>query len=114
MALTINRAQLVNLTLEELQVTGVGQTPAIEDYEKVDGEVDGLLARLSGEQVVSIQDDEAIPVGLSEYLAELLAERCARSFGKPRDPALRAEMEARIRRIVASQPTYEPFTVTFY
>lgn len=114
MATTINRAQLVQLALEELQVTGVGQTPAIEDYEKVDGEVDGLLARLSGEQVVSIQDDDAIPIGLSELIADLLAERCNRSFGKPRDPQMRAEAEARIRRIVSAQPTYEPLPVVLY
>ena len=111
---TINRAQLVNLALDELNVTAVGQTPAIEDYEQVDGMVDGLLARLASEQVVSIQDDDAIPEAISEPLAELLAERCNRSFGKPRDAALRLEMEMRIKKMVASMPTYEPLTATHY
>lgn len=114
MAITINRAQLVNLALEELQVTGVGQTPAQEDYDKVDGEVDGFLARLAADQVVSIQDEDAIPLAIAEMLGELLAERCNKSFGKPRDAQLRAEMEARIRRIVAANPTYEPAVGSYY
>lgn len=111
---TINRAELVNLALDELQVTGVGQTPAIEDYEKVDGAVDGLLARLAQERIVLVSDDDAIPEAISEPLAELLAERCTRAFGKPRDPVLRKEMEDRIRRVVASTPTYEPLYSVYY
>lgn len=114
MAITINRAQLVNLALDELQVTGVGQTAAIEDYDKVDGEIDGLFARLAADEIVSIQDDDAIPIAIAEHLGELLAERCAKSFGKQRDPQLRAEMEERIQRIVASRPTYEPLIGSYY
>lgn len=111
---TITRSQLVNLALDELQVTSVGQTPATEDYEKVDDAVDGLLSRLAGERVVAISDPESIPESISEMLAELLAERCARVFGKPRDPVARADAEKRIRRIVATQPTYEDTVGSYY
>lgn len=111
---TITRAQLVNLALDELNVSSVGQTPATEDYEKVDDAVDGLLSRLAGERVVTISDPDSIPDSISEPLADLLAERCARVFGKPRDPVARLEAEKRIRRIVATPPTYEPVRGVYF
>lgn len=108
MATTRTRSELVNQALANLGVLDAGQTPEIEDANTVDDHVDTVLAELSAKDIVSIPDDDAIPVALFNVLADLLALDCGPDFHKPSDPRAKLIAENTIRVMVRVRPTYEP------
>ena len=110
--MTITREGLIALAADELNVTSVGQTLAIEDYEKIDDKIDGLLANLSSRGIVYIGDADAIPDSIADQMGILLADVCSKSFGKPRDFALRDRIEEEIRVIVRRKPATNKYLST--
>jgi hypothetical protein len=106
------RLQLASMALDEMLVVGAGQSPADEDIEKVDGRLDGLIGELEGRGVLQIADDQDIPVEWTGPLAELLANECARSFGKEKMPEqMREAVEERLRIMVNRQDTNKTLKV---
>lgn len=114
MSETITRAQLVELAADELGVSSIGQSLAVEDAEKIDGAIDSLLSRLAVEQICYVADADETPRALADQLAVLLAEQCARSFGGQRDNAVKMGAEMALRRAVALSPTYEPMKAEYF
>jgi hypothetical protein len=49
------------------------------------------LGHPSARDVVEVPDDDAIPPGWFEDLAEIVAQTCARDYGRPKDQPERAE-----------------------
>jgi len=95
------REQLVAMALDDLLVVGSGQSPEAEDQQKVDSRVDVLFAELAARGVVTIADDQDIPIEWCGRLSELLADECARAFGKQKmSPEERDEIEDRLQTIV--------------
>lgn len=101
---TIDSARLVVLAADELQLVGVGQTLPTEDSEKLEDRVDEMLEELASMKIVHISSSDAIPSALADPLAKLLAERCGPTFGRPRDPVLKEQLEDRIRLMVKIAP----------
>lgn len=102
--MTINRERLIELAADELNVTSVGQAIAREDRESIDGKIDSLLSNLAARGIINITDPDYIPDAVGEPLSILLAESCNKTFGKPRDMALRERMEEELRVIVRRVP----------
>lgn len=111
---TKTRAELVAKTLSNLGALAAGQTPSDEDASAVDDRVDTALATLSGKGVVSIMDDEAIPLELFDALADWLAEDAGSDFGRAKDPKKKLAAEAEIRKVVYGRPTREPLQVDYF
>lgn len=98
---TKTRQELVAMAADELLLVGGGNTVEADDAEYIDSKFDGLMGELSGRGIVSISDDDAIPIEWSGPLAELLANECARKFGKQRMPLqMRNEIEDRLQVMV--------------
>lgn len=84
MATTKTRAQLVAMALDNLMAVGSGQDAEAEDYDKVDGRLDGLIAELGTREVCDVSDDSEIPIEWTDALAILLADAAAPAFGIPK------------------------------
>lgn len=108
----MTREELIARAASEVGVASVGQALAIEDYEEIDGKIDGLLANLSSRGIVYIGDADAVPDAVADQIAILLAEVCSKAFGKPRDFALRDRVEDEIRVIVRRKPATNKYLET--
>lgn len=110
---TKTRADLVNQALRYLGVLAAGQTAATEDYDAVDGHVDGLTAQLQIREVCDVDNVDEIPVEWLAPLAVLLADDAAMEFGlagvpaSPSNPNPVLTAETRLRELNYSRPTYE-------
>lgn len=105
MPATRTRRDLVTEALAVLGVLGAGQAAEVEDFDEVDGHVDGLLSRLAKRNVLYVGDVEAIDAGVFDPLAVCLADAVKEKFG---NPAINiAAAEDLLRQIRQSGPTYE-------
>lgn len=117
---TKTRSDLVTQALADLQVLAAGQTPSTEDFESVDGHVDGTIASLSAREIVTVDDDEAIPAEWFSALAILLADDAAIEFGlsgvpaSPSNPNPVLAAETRLRQMVRGRPTRERLKVEYF
>lgn len=105
------RAELVEQALAYLGLKQANQAANADDTAVVDGLVEPVLDRLAAKNIVSVPDDEAIEPALFLPLAMCLAAAASPTFGAAMD-ASAAERELRI--IVASSPTFEVQTATYY
>lgn len=102
------RSQLKERAAKDLGIIEPGETLSAEDDETFDGLVDPLIAQLSLDNIVYIQDADAIEVELFLPLARLLANIAGPDFGSPVNPQAKAIDEQELRRLTATMPTYEP------
>jgi hypothetical protein len=108
------RDDLVARALVKLTVVGSGQSPDAEDAASIDAAIDGILNDLAARDVVEVPDDDAIPSEWFEDLAEIVAQSCARDFGRPKD---QAEIERAERALVKKGtpgPTYQRQTTEYF
>jgi len=113
-ALSKSRDDLVTRALVKLTVIGSGQSPDAEDAASIDAAIDGILGDLAARDVVAVADDDAIPAEWFEDLAEIVAQHCARDFGRVKD---QAEIERAERALVkkgAPGPTYQRQTAEYF
>ena len=102
------------LEAEHITVIGSGQSPDAEDAASIDAAIDGVLGDLAARDVVEVADDDAIPAEWFEDLAEIVAQTCARDFGRPKD---QAEIERAERALVKNGtpgPTYQRQTTEYF
>jgi len=88
------RSDLVLRTLGKLGVRAAGQTPNAEDYDNVDGYLDGTLAALAARDIVLVNDADAIPAAFLNDIAALLAKDSASEFGVMADEMAKIDSEA--------------------
>lgn len=99
------RDELVDEALTELFADGgAGQTAAAEDRAAVDAKVDGLFEELATRNVVTISNEDQIPVEWFNPLAELLANECRPRFGQVKSAAAREDAESRLRIMTRQSP----------
>lgn len=114
MSLTKTRNDLVNQALRNLGILAAGQTADTEDFEAVDDHVDGTLAQLAVRDIVTIVDDDDIPIEWMEALSVVLADAAAIEFGQagiptsPEKPNPVGDAEALLREMNRGRPTGEP------
>lgn len=79
------RKDLVLEALDILGITATGQPAETEDLDKVDDRVPTTLAKLSGLEIVTVGDVEAIQDEWFDDLAAILAHCCMNKFGVTAD-----------------------------
>lgn len=101
------RRQLIHRALASIGALEPGEAPSTEDYNTMDGLVDPLIAQLSADEIVYIDDTDAIDVAFFIPLANLLANAAGPDFGSPVNDDAKARDEATLRRLTAGKPTYQ-------
>jgi hypothetical protein len=103
-----SREKLVLLALEELGVPGAGQTPSAEDKKTIDDKLNSVMDDLAERNIYTWGDPDQTPDAAAIHLAVVMAQASARSFGVPKDEAVRLLAEARLRElkpaILSGQP----------
>lgn len=107
MQVTKNRSQLVHEAADKLNLVGTGQPLEAEYAAKIDTNIDPLFSQLSGDKICHVADDDAIPSEWFDALAILLANINAPLSGQRMDPGIKDYAENLLKRITASQPSYE-------
>lgn len=112
--ITKTRSQLKERAAKDLGIIEPGETLSTEDDDTFDGLVDPLIAQLAADNIVTIQDSEAIEVALFLPLARLLANIAGPDFGSPVNKDAKLEDEAELKRLVSTLPTYEPMIGNYF
>lgn len=111
---TITRQELVERALANLGVLPSGQTPSVEDYNVVDGQVEGVFGELSAKGILTVPDYDNIPQELQSLLSSLLANDAGPKFGVPSDEKMQVIWENQIRMIVRGRPTGEVLQTEYF
>lgn len=101
------RTQLVHRALGVIGALEPGEAPSSEDYDTVDDLVDPLIAQLSADQVIYIDDANAIPVEFFMPLANLLGNMAGPGFGSAINEDAKIRDERTLKRMASTRPTYE-------
>jgi hypothetical protein len=111
---TKTRAQLIERAGINLGLVQPGEALSSEDYNTLDNLVDPLVDQLSADNVIYVQDRDAIETELFMPLAAVLANYAGPSFGSPINDAAMMRDEGTLRRINSTKPTYTPLQVDYY
>jgi hypothetical protein len=90
------------------------QSPDVEDLATIGEYVDPLLAQLAADEIVYIDDSDAIPVEYFLPVARLLANVAGPRFGSPMNPQARQDDERALRKLTSGKPTFETMKVDYY
>lgn len=112
--ITKTRDQLLARAGTDLGLVQPGEALSDEDSETLDGLVDPLLSQLAADNIIYIQDPEAIDLELFLPLASLLANYAGPSFGSPINDQAMARDQGALRRISSSKPTFQPLRVDYF
>ncbi|MBF9234688.1 hypothetical protein [Microvirga alba] len=93
------KSELITEALQELNALGAGQVASAEDIAAVDARVQPLLEDLASRNAIYIGDADDIPDSTFPHLVVLLAEACAKKFGRPRDTDAITLAENRLRTL---------------
>jgi hypothetical protein len=96
------RSDLIAATLSLLNVLAAGQSPEAEDFDAIDGIIDGKLKELSLRSIVYIPNADELDDELVDPLSIILANTAAPSFGQPRNEESRLMAEAMLRSFLPS------------
>lgn len=112
--LSKTRTELKERAALLLAVIEPGETLAAEDEQTLDGLVDPMIAQLSADGIITIQDDDAIELEYFLPLARLLANLAGPHFGSPINEPARLDDERTLRRLSGTKPTFEPMKTVYY
>lgn len=108
------RTDLIERAATELGVKTAMQELSDEDRDTIDALVDPLVQQLATDSVVYIGDTEQIPVEYFLPLAMLLANSAAITFGQAYSGDLKRAVEADLRRLTATKPTFETLRAVYF
>lgn len=100
------RSQLKERAAKSLAIIEPGEALSTEDDATLDDLIDPLIAQLAQDQIVYIDDDDAIDVMFFLPLARLLANLAGPDFGSPINEEAKQRDEQTLRRLTATRPTY--------
>ncbi len=112
--ITKTREQLIERAATELGALTSGQSLTDEDSDTIENLIDPLIRSLAFDNVVSIDDTDAIPAEFFIQVAMLLANVAMPSFGQQFNPGVKLEQERQLRRLTATRPTNEPVRSLYY
>jgi len=105
-----------NLVYEVAGILGIavaGEALGDIEYSTIDGSIDPVLSEV--ENIVYIGDRDEIPSRYFQTIARLVAVHAAAKFSNsPVDMAMVAQHEARLRYLVAMQPTYQTLKTEYF
>jgi hypothetical protein len=108
------RAEIQFKVLAILTGGDVGQVPAAEDAEAIDGYIDSEVAELSSDGTIYIADPDDLPDELFTVFSKLVANAAADEFGGKTDENEAQLLRNRLRVIVRPTPGYGPQEVEFF
>lgn len=111
---TKTRAQLIERAGINLGLVQPGEALSSEDYNTLDNLVDPVIAQLSADNIYYVDDSEEIDVAVFMPLAALIANQAGPSFGSAINDDALARDQNTLRRINATQPTYEPMKGEYF
>jgi hypothetical protein len=114
MDITRNRSQLIHEAADKLALVGTGQSLEPEYYEKIEANVDPLLAQLDRDGIVAVGDSENIPVEVFDPIAGLLGNVSSPLAGRNYDPQIKEYYEHILRRITSAKASYEILEGTYF
>lgn len=106
MQITKTRTELVREAADKLNIVGTGQSLEADYAEKIDNNIDPLIAQLGNDGICNVVNTEYIPAEWFEALSGLLANICAPVAGKGFDPRLKEYYEMQLKRLTSSGPSY--------
>lgn len=112
--LSKTRSQLIERAAKDLGIIEPGETLSTEDRETFDGLVDPLIAQLSAESIVTIQDDEAIENEYFLPLARLLANIAGPDFGSPINEVAKMQDEKILRKLSTAAASSETLKAKYF
>lgn len=95
--MTKTRAELVTRALHKLGAVAAGQSPATEDAQMVDAEVEPIMEDLAQRNIYVWGDPDQIDDMAFVHLADILANSVARDFGVAPDETARLSAEKRLK-----------------
>lgn len=102
------RAQVIERAGIDLGLVQPGEDLSPEDYNTLDNLYDPLIEQLSADRITSILDASEIKVAVFMPVASLLANMAGPSFGSPINDQAMIRDQNTLRRIEATDPTYQP------
>jgi hypothetical protein len=76
-----NSTDLITLVLQRAGVLSVGNAPDVEDVTNVSNQLDAILRKLAGLEIVYVADSNNIPAVWFADLADIVAGECGTSLG---------------------------------
>ena len=104
------RQELIEATLELLNVIAAGQSPSAEDVVKVDKTINGKLSELNRRNIYWSAETDEFDEEVIDPLAIILANTNAPAFGQPRNPESVRQAEDTLREFRGSD--WSPNDVT--
>jgi hypothetical protein len=104
--ITKTRNELIREAADKLNIVGTGQVLEAEYADKLNRSVDPLFMQLSTDGICEVVNDSQIPSEWFDALAGLLANVCATLAGGNFEPQVKEYYEMRLKRLVASSPSY--------
>ena len=104
--ITKTRDQLIDRAAVNLGLVQPGEALSSEDHDTLDNLVDPILSQLQADNIVYIDDSEAIDVSIFLPLAAVLANYAGPSFGEPINDGALARDQMTLKRISSTRPTY--------
>lgn len=105
-----------NLVYKVASILGkavAGEALGQVEYETIDGEIDGVLARIR--PIVYIGDRDSIPDDLFNSIALMVAEFAGSMFSNAKpDMSYVKGLEQDLRYLVAQSPTYQTLKVEYF
>ena len=112
--LSKTRSQLIERAAKDLGIIEPGETLSTEDRDTFDGLVDPLIAQLSAESIVTIQDDEQIENEYFLPLARMLANIAGPDFGSPINEAAKMQDERILRKLSGAKASTETLKAKYF
>ena len=114
MKITKSRHELVREAADKLSIVGTGQVLEAEYAERLDNGIDPLFAQLATDGICEVVNPDFIPSEWFDSLAGLLANQCASVGGKGFDPNVKKYYEDMLKRVNASNPSYNVLEIEFF
>lgn len=115
---TYTRAQLINEALVALGVAAANQTPQIDEIERIDTAIPGIIQTARDAEIFYIGDVDNISEGQFKPLADYVAWECHNKFGVTGDDlqnllTARNEAVLKLKVMARGRPTYAPLKNDF-
>lgn len=113
------QSELVDQVLENLGVLGEGQTSEVEQIQRVNDRLPGVIDTLKATEVFYLNDLDAIPLEAFVPLSDVVAWECRTKFGVTGDDlvVLESAYERGIRALrvmTRSRPTYAQLATDYF
>lgn len=112
-----SRNDLISRALQVLGAVAAGQSPASEDFDLINTNLDAALAQLAAERTVYVPNPDEIDLEIFLPLATVVAGKFLEDFGLTANQTILAkiaEAEGTLKKMGSTRPTYEHQRVEYF